>query len=65
MHELTRVRAYARLIVAIVGDDLGSSEARSLAIDSIVDRVVATTPDDTVCHAPAFGMVWCEGCASR
>ena len=64
MHELTRVRAYARLIVAIAGDDTASSEARSDAISTLADRFVDTEPSDHICHAPDFGMMWCEGCAS-
>lgn len=61
MHELTRVRAYARLIVAIAGDKYGTSDARSVAIDTLVNHMIDTAPADHICHAQAT-MVYCEAC---
>jgi len=65
MHELTRVRAYARLIVAIAGDDTAKHEARTRAIDTLVDRMVDTEPADHTCKGMTPGTwAYCEGCAA-
>lgn len=59
MHELTRVRAYARLIIAIAAEpDLRGTE-RSDAIDALVDRMVDTAPGDHDCQSVGR---YCEAC---
>ena len=64
MHELTRVRAYARLIVAIAGDTEGSWEATTRAIDTIVSRMIDTTPEDIAHKCANRPFVYCDACAS-
>jgi len=63
--ELTRERAYARLVVAIVGDPYARNEERSRAIDAIVDRMVDRHPCEETWPNPCDCQPWARASSAH